>query len=224
MTRLNLSSLRRRHVEEGRPLPVELEQALLADGRPGALAIVDAVAKRRRANRAEGQRLRTLLRFEQALWAEGLTLIAGIDEAGMSPLAGPVAAGAVVLPVGWRAPGINDSKQLDAKKREQLAVIIRRDAVASAVAMVESDEIDRVNIYWAGVLAMERAVAGLSPAPQHLLIDARRLAGCHQGRREELVHRRRVDPREDGAGRADGASRRVVSGVRVPAAQGLPGA
>lgn len=178
MVRLNLTSLRRRFVEEARSLPSELEQALQADGRAGALAILEAVARRRRANRAEGQRLRTLLRFEQRLWADGLTLVAGIDEAGMSPLAGPVAAGAVILPVGWRAPGINDSKQLDAKKREALAVVIQRDATAFAVAMVEPDEIDKLNIYWAGLLAMERAVAGLGVGPQHLLIDARRLAGC----------------------------------------------
>jgi len=99
-----------------------------------------------------------------------------VDEAGMSPLAGPVCAAAVVLHVGWRAPHVNDSKQLDAAERERLALIIRKEARAYAVAFAEPEEIDRLNIYWAGLLAMRRAVEALGVAPEHLLIDARRLA------------------------------------------------
>jgi len=85
--RLSLADLRARYVEGGRALPADIEAALVADGRAGARAILAAVARRRRANRAEGQRLRKMLRFETALWASGVTHVAGVDEAGVSPLA-----------------------------------------------------------------------------------------------------------------------------------------
>src|SRR5688572_11302069 len=110
-----LAEIRRRFVEEDRPLPQEIEAQLRADARPGARAVLAAIEKRRRENRAEGQRLRHLLRFEQELWASGVTLVAGVDEAGMSPLAGPVVAGAVILPIGFRLAGVDDSKKLDAR-------------------------------------------------------------------------------------------------------------
>jgi ribonuclease HII len=101
--------------------------------------------------------------------------VAGIDEAGMSPLAGPVAAAAVILRPGTRIPGVDDSKKLDARERERLVPLIKREAIAWAVAFAEPEEIDRINIYWAGIAAMKRALAALAPVPQHLLIDARRL-------------------------------------------------
>jgi ribonuclease HII len=173
--RVSLADLKRRYVDEGRPLPADVEARLRADDRPGAQAIVRQIERRRRDNRAEGQRLRHMLRFEQALWSKGLTRVAGVDEAGMSPLAGPVAAAAVVLAPGSRIPYVDDSKKLDAETRTELAHVIRREAVAWSVAFVEVDEIDTVNIYWAGLLAMRRAVSGLSCEPEHLLLDARRL-------------------------------------------------
>ena len=172
---LVLATIRARHLEQNRPLSRELEQALRADPRPSAQALLESITRRRRANRAEGQRLRHMLRFERELWDRNVTRIAGVDEAGMSPLAGPVAAAAVILKVGWRAPHVNDSKQLDAKEREQLAVLIKREALAYAVAFVEPDEIDALNIYWAGLRAMQRAVEALGVEPEHLLIDARKL-------------------------------------------------
>jgi ribonuclease HII len=173
--RLSVSELRTRYLEGGRRLPRELELELRADPRPSARALIDSLDKRRRANRAEGQRLRHMLRYERELWERNITLIAGVDEAGMSPLAGPVSAGAVILKVGWKAPHVNDSKQLDAKAREELALLIRSEARAYAVAFAEPEEIDRLNIYWAGLLAMRRAVEALGVDPEHLLIDARRL-------------------------------------------------
>jgi ribonuclease HII len=174
--RLKLTEIRTRYLDGERGLPRELELQLRADPRPSARALVESIDKRRRANRAEGQRLRHMLRYERELWEREVTLIAGVDEAGMSPLAGPVAAAAVVLKVNWRAPMINDSKQLDARERTRLAEVIRREARAYAVAFAEPEEIDRLNIYWAGLLAMQRAVEALGVDPEHLLIDARRLA------------------------------------------------
>jgi len=173
--RLALSELRERHVERGRPLPAALEEELRNDPRPGARAILEAVARRRRDNRSEGQRLRMMLRFETNLWGAGVTHVAGVDEAGMSPLAGPVAAAAVILAPGTRIPEVDDSKRLDPETRERLAPIIKQRAVAWAVAFAEVDEIDRVNIYWAGLGAMRRAIDALVPAAQHLLIDGRKL-------------------------------------------------
>jgi ribonuclease HII len=173
--RLSLTELRTRYLEGGRRLPRELELRLRTDPRASARALIESLDKRRRANRAEGQRLRHMLRYERELWEREVTLVAGVDEAGMSPLAGPVSAAAVILKVGWKAPHVNDSKQLDAKAREELAVVIRSEARACAVAFAEPEEIDRLNIYWAGLLAMRRAVEALGVEPEHLLIDARKI-------------------------------------------------
>jgi len=175
VTRLTLAHVRRRFVVEGRPLDAATEAALLADPRAGAKAILHAVARRRFENRAEGQRLRKLLRYETALWASGVVRVAGVDEAGMSPLAGPVSAAAVVFAPGSRIPGIDDSKKLDAAERDRLAAEIKATAVAWSVGFAEVEEIDAINIYWAGLLAMRRAVEGLVLAPDYLLLDARRL-------------------------------------------------
>ena len=131
--------------------------------------------RRRRENRAEGQRLRNLLRYETPLWERGLTRVAGVDEAGMAPLAGPVVAAAVILPREFRPRGIDDSKQVERRERERLAVEIKRCAECWAVGVTTVEEIDRFNIYRAGLLAMRRAVEQLTAKPEHLLIDARRL-------------------------------------------------
>jgi ribonuclease HII len=173
--KLPLGDLRKRYVEKGRPLPQAIEERLRADPRAAARALLAAVEKRRFANRAEGQRLRHLFRFEQELWSTGITRIAGVDEAGMSPLAGPVVAGAVILPVGWRFNGVDDSKKLDADERAHLAIHIKANAVAWGIGIVDPAEIDRINIYYAGLLAMKRAIEALSTPPEHLLIDARPL-------------------------------------------------
>lgn len=171
----SLRLLRQRHVVEGRPLSPVIEAALKADGRPGAKAILAAVSRRRFGNRSEGQRLRRLLRYENALWTDGVVHVAGVDEAGMSPLAGPVAAAAVIFKCGDRIPGIDDSKKLTPLVRERLALEIKAVAKAWSVAFAEVEEIDTINIYWASLLAMRRAVEGLKVRPDHLLIDARRL-------------------------------------------------
>lgn len=173
--RLALNRIRLRHVTDGRPLDAATEAALRADARPGAKAILDAVARRRSANRCEGQRLRKLLRYENTLWAAGLLRVAGVDEAGMSPLAGPVCAAAVIFAPGARIAGVDDSKKLDAAARERLAGEIKKIAVAWSVGLAQVEEIDTLNIYWAGLLAMRRAVEGLPATPEHVLVDGRRV-------------------------------------------------
>src|ERR1700712_2066277 len=175
MTRHSIDELRRRYVVENRPLEASVEQALRADSRAGAGVILALIERRRFENRSEGQRLRKMLHFETLLWDEGQDAVAGVDEAGMRPLAGPVAAAAVILKPGTRITGIDDSKKLDANSREALAKEIKEKAASWSVAFVEVEEIDTINIYWAGILAMRRAVEGLGVVPQHLLIDAKRL-------------------------------------------------
>ena len=96
---------------------------------------------------------------------------AGCDEAGRGPLAGPVYAAAVILPPDFRHPLLNDSKQMTEKQRDELRPVIEREAVAWAVEAVQPEEIDRLNILWASVTGMQRAVLRLDPQPAFLLID-----------------------------------------------------
>ena len=98
-------------------------------------------------------------------------LEAGCDEAGRGPLAGPVYAAAVILPPDFRHPLLNDSKQMSEKARYELREVIEREAVAWKVTAVEAEEIDRLNILWASVTGMQRAVLGLAVKPDFLLID-----------------------------------------------------
>jgi ribonuclease HII len=172
---LSVAELRERFVEGGRPLPEGCEAALEADPRAGAREVLRLVRKRRAENRAEGQRLRHLLRYETDLWERGVVLVAGVDEAGMAPLAGPIVAGSCLLPPDYRPRGIDDSKQLDARARERLAGDIKRNALCWSVARAEVEEIDTLNVYRAGLLALTRAVRGLTRRPDHVLVDARKL-------------------------------------------------
>lgn len=174
-----ISELRERFLVKERPVPSGLLEALEADTRTAARGLAKQLRERARANRAEGQRLRHLLRFEVELWAQGHEFIAGVDEAGMAPLAGPVVAGAVILPKNYRIRGLDDSKKiLDAEKREELAAIIKRDALAWGVGRAEVEEVDTLNIYHAGLLAMRRAVESLSQVPHYVLVDARTIPQC----------------------------------------------
>ena len=112
------------------------------------------------------------LALETALHARGLQRIAGIDEAGRGPLAGPVAAAAVILPLGFTCPGLDDSKKISPAKREVLYERLTTDpAVSWAVATADREEIDRLNILKATHLAMRRAMELLDPPPDHCLID-----------------------------------------------------
>jgi len=125
---------------------------------------------------AEEERLEAMLVYEKALWAKALVYVAGVDEAGMAPLAGPVVAAAVVLPPHVRLPGVKDSKKISTQaKRERLALQIQALCPAHAVAKASVEEIDLLNIFQAGRLAMQRAVLALPVEPQHCLVDARTL-------------------------------------------------
>jgi len=103
--------------------------------------------------------------------------IAGVDEAGVGTLAGPVVAAAAILPRELRPRGLDDSKQLDARARERLCAEVKAGAVAWAVGSATAEEVDALNVYQAGLLAMRRAVEALAVPPEHLLVDARRVPG-----------------------------------------------
>lgn len=111
------------------------------------------------------------LYFEEQSRARGFRAVAGIDEAGRGPLAGPVVAAAVILPDTFDLPGLTDSKKLSEKQREAYYPLIRAQARAVGVGVASAAEIDRINILQATLLAMQRAVGRLSAAPDHLLID-----------------------------------------------------
>ncbi len=172
------AELRQRHLVEGVAPPAGLLARLEADPRAGAQQLARALRRQQADNRAEGQRLRHMLKFETELWAQGHVFIAGVDEAGMAPLAGPVCAGAAILPRGYKLKGLDDSKKiLDEARRETLAQAVKRDAVAWAVGWAQVEEIDSLNIYHAGLLAMRRAVEGLTQRPDFVLVDARKIPG-----------------------------------------------
>jgi ribonuclease HII len=175
----SIPELRELFIERSRSVPKGLLEALEVDTRAGAQQLARRIRERYRSNRSEGQRLHTLLRFEIDLWAQGFSFVAGVDEAGMAPLAGPVVAGAVILPRNYKLRGLNDSKKiLDPEMREELALQIKQDAVCWSFGFAEVEEIDKINIYHAGLLAMQRAVNGLSCVPDFVLVDARKIPQC----------------------------------------------
>ena len=138
----------------------------MAHGREGSEKEGAAGRPRRRRRRPTGY-----LRLERELWAGGIERVAGVDEAGRGPLAGPVFAAAVILLPGKLIRGVDDSKLLTGQRREGLAVRIRERAVAWAVGAASTREVDRLNILRASHLAMRRALHRLAPAPQHVVVD-----------------------------------------------------
>lgn len=120
-----------------------------------------------------------LLKYEKELYKEGITLIAGTDEAGRGPLVGPVVAAAVILPKNYFLDGLNDSKQLSEKKREKFFDIIINDAISVGVGVVDAKTIDEINILEASRLAMKKAISNLKVQPEYILSDAMKLEGIN---------------------------------------------
>ena len=112
--------------------------------------------------------------IENSIHSEGYEIICGVDEAGRGPLAGPVCAAAVILPMGLEIPGLTDSKKLTDKKRRELFPVIKEQAIAYGIGLASHEEIDEINILQATYLAMERALAQLSVKPDIALIDGNR--------------------------------------------------
>jgi ribonuclease HII len=163
---------RAREASEGRGLG-RLLRVLRADPRAGAAALAERVERRLAGLRTEHARVARLFAHRRALRRAGLVRVAGVDEVGVGPLAGPVVAAAVILADRVDLPGLDDSKRVAPAARERLAEAIRAQARALAIGEVWPPELDRLNVYYAGLEAMRRAVAGLGLAPDHVLVDAR---------------------------------------------------
>ena len=127
-----------------------------------------------------------ILMLQSHFNSEGL-IEAGCDEAGRGCLAGAVFAAAVIFPADYENTLLNDSKQLSAKKREELRMIIERDALAWCVAQVDPEEIDRINILNAAILAMHRALDGLTICPEHIIVDGNRFKPYVKKREQQTV-------------------------------------
>ena len=153
------------------PLLTELEQ----DSRSG---VIQAIAKRKKEIQKrldEDERLEGMLAYEKECYAREIELIAGVDEVGRGPLAGPVVAAAVILPKGCKISGLNDSKKIPKSKHKEIYEAVLQNAIAIGIGVKDNHVIDQVNIYEATKLAMMEAIGQLEPQPQHLLIDAMRL-------------------------------------------------
>ena len=153
------------------PLLTELEQ----DSRSG---VIQAIAKRKKEIQKrldEDERLEGMLAYEKECYARGMELIAGVDEVGRGPLAGPVVAAAVILPKACKIPGLNDSKKIPKSKHKEIYEAVLQNAIAIGIGIKDNQVIDQVNIYEATKLAMMEAIGQLGPQPQHLLIDAMKL-------------------------------------------------
>lgn len=153
------------------PLLAELEQ----DSRSG---VIQAIAKQKREIQKridEDERLEGMLAYEKECYARGMELIAGVDEVGRGPLAGPVVAAAVILPKGCKISGLNDSKKIPKSKHKEIYEAVLQNAIAIGIGVKDNHVIDQVNIYEATKLAMMEAIGQLDPQPQHLLIDAMKL-------------------------------------------------
>ena len=124
-----------------------------------------------KSQREELRRLFRMSRYERRFWKEGFSTVAGVDEAGRGPLAGPVVAAAVILSPNIFIHGLDDSKRLSSRRREELFPLIKKQAKAVGVGTVSQSTIDRINILQATFLAMRRAVAKLRPSPEYLLVD-----------------------------------------------------
>lgn len=120
----------------------------------------------------EKQKLIEMMEHESALYKAGVERVAGVDEVGRGPLAGPVIAAAVILPPDFHVLGVDDSKKLSQKKREALYDKIKENAIALGIGIVDNNIIDEINILEATKLAMKRAIEALEPKPDHILIDA----------------------------------------------------
>jgi ribonuclease HII len=177
LAKLSIEQIRERYARADGSVTPQLLNKLKRDPRLGVRQLYQMLKKRHERERSDRLRLDAMLNFERVLWRSGIERIAGVDEAGTGPLAGPVVAAAVVFPAHIQLPGIDDSKRLDAQQRGAAERAIRASATGIGIGVVDVDEIDRINIYQAALLAMRHAVEALPACPQHVLVDARTIPG-----------------------------------------------
>ena len=152
-----------------------LFEELIYDARAGVQSAINKRKRELQKQVDEDLRLEKMLTYEKELYAQGIQLIAGVDEVGRGPLAGPVVAAAVILPKNCKIPGLNDSKKIPKSKHQAIYQAVLDQAISVGIGVKDNHVIDRVNIYEATKLAMLEAIQELDPQPQHLLIDAMKL-------------------------------------------------
>jgi len=167
------------YLEQAPSLSAGEEAALAEDCRAGARSLLHRYRRRRLQLQQEAERLEGMLSEERIFWNSGVNYVAGVDEAGRGPLAGPVVAAAVILPPQTVISGLNDSKQLTPGAREALYGQIMERAVAAAAAFASVAEIEELNIFGALMLAMRRAVAALKVTPGAVLVDGYPIRGLN---------------------------------------------
>ncbi|UJL47920.1 ribonuclease HII [Virgibacillus sp. NKC19-16] len=155
----------------------ELISHLKTDDRKGVQQLIKSYEKKKYKEEMAEKTFIEMSVFESRAYANGHEYIAGIDEAGRGPLAGPVVAAAVILPRDFKLLGLNDSKQLSEQARNHFFRIIKEQAISYGVSIISSQKIDEINIFEATKLAMHDAINQLSPKPNHILIDAVNLKG-----------------------------------------------
>ncbi len=158
-------------LEETDSFLVELQ----GDDRKGVQHCINKWKRQREQEKFLKAKFNQMNEYERKFRGQGFKFIAGIDEVGRGPLAGPVVAAAVILPEDFFLAGIDDSKKLTEKKRQEFDRVIRSEALAVSISMIHADEIDEINIYEATKKAMKTAIASLKPVPDFLLIDAMKL-------------------------------------------------
>ena len=176
----SLKEIQEKYSDGDVPISSQILRRLQRDPRAGARRLYKALSRRFGDQIRERKRLDAMLHFERVLWKAGIVHIAGVDEVGIGPLAGPVVAAAVVFPPNTEIDGIDDSKALDEEARRQLDGDIRARASGIGIGVVPVDDIDRLNIYWAGIRAMHLAVSLLPVSPQHILVDSRTIPDLSQ--------------------------------------------
>lgn len=153
------------------PFLKELEK----DARAGVQSAINKRKRELQKQVEEDLRLEKMLTYEKELYAQGIQLIAGVDEVGRGPLAGPVVAAAVILPENCKIPSLNDSKKIPKSKHQAIYQAVLDQALSIGIGVKDNRVIDQVNIYEATKLAMLEAIHELEPQPQYLLIDAMKL-------------------------------------------------
>lgn len=175
VSEMTMSEVRAFLSENGVSVSEEIKQALSEDNRIGVRRLYQQFCRMEALEAQENLRLKKMQFYEEDARRRGFSLIAGVDEAGRGPLAGPVVASAVILGEGISIKGVNDSKKIPPAKRELLYGEIVEKAVCWAVGISTVEEIDTLNILQASLLAMRRAILNLSSAPEFVLVDAVRI-------------------------------------------------
>ncbi len=173
---MNLSELTikevKSRIKEMDQIDQDIIEELALDSRKGVQRIAQSILKKQARAEADRQKFEDMSIHEERLRSEGYNLICGIDEAGRGPLAGPVVVGAVILDQDTYIRGLDDSKKLSEKKREELFEIIQEESIAVGVGIVNNQRIDQINILQATYKAMRQAVQDLDCKPDYLLVDA----------------------------------------------------